>query len=420
MLNVDSLPRPSGKRIAIRVSPAAEHVLRGGHPWVFDHAIRGQSRAGQSGDLAVIFDSRRRFLAIGLYDPDSPIRVRVLQHHQQTTINCAWFTERLRAAAAKRQSLLANSTNGYRLVHGENDGLPGLIIDRYADTLVIKLYTAAWLPFLDDIVVGLQTVQPFERLVVRFSRKLDASMAQYGLSDGQIVIGAALTGPVTFQENELRFAADVVHGHKTGFFFDQRENRAHVRTLSAGRHVLDVFAYSGGFSLYAAAGGAASVTSVDISAPALEAAAFNFALNQVDTYGRANRNIQVAEHKILVDDAFERLKQFHRIGQTFDMVIIDPPSFAKNTTEIERALAAYARLTRLATQVLASGGVLVMASCSSRVTADAFFDTVTQTANDAGRPITEIRRTGHPLDHPIGFPQGEYLKCLFATVASIS
>ena len=160
MLNLDALPRPSAKRIALYVTPAAERALRSGHPWVFDQAIRSQSHTGQPGDLAVIFDARRRFLAIGLYDPRSPIRVRVLQHHTPAAIDRAWFTERLRAAANIREPLPATGTDGYRLVHGENDGLPGLVVDRYAGTLVLKLYTAAWLPHLADILAALADVQP--------------------------------------------------------------------------------------------------------------------------------------------------------------------------------------------------------------------------------------------------------------------
>ena len=289
-------------------------------------------------------------------------------------------------------------------------------------------------------------------------------MAPHGLADGQVLSGAELHGPIVFQENGLRFAADVARGHKTGFFFDQRENRALVRALSAGRdaftlgrlrrgpgvqrrrhpeyagrvdggggpagrRVLDLFAYSGGFSVYAAAGGAASVTSVDVSAPALEAAAANLALNQDDARGGAElASHQPATHdgahligrhfeqKLVVADAFEYLERLRTSRQPFDMVIVDPPSFAKSTAEIERALAAYARLARLATGLLAPGGVLVMASCSSRVTADVFFDTVTQAAQQAGHPLTEIMRTGHALDHPITFPEGEYLKCLFTSV----
>lgn len=409
MLDFNTLPQPSGQRIAIHVTPAAERALRNGHPWVFDQAIRKQSRDGQPGDLAVIFDGKRRFMAIGLYDPASPIRVRVLQHRQQATIDRDWFAERLTAAAAIRAPLAAQNTTGYRLVHGENDGLPGLIIDRYAATLVLKLYTAAWLPHLRDVLAALPEIQPHERLVLRLSRNIQPLAAPHGLSEGQIIQGRVPDGPVIFEEHGLHFAADVLHGHKTGFFFDQRDNRAHVRTLAEERRVLDVFAYSGGFSVYAAAGGAAEVVSVDSSAPALAAAEANLALN------RDNPRVQAAQHTTLTADAFACLKRLPATGRTHDMVIVDPPAFAKRAAEVDRALSAYRRLTRLALGVLEPGGVLVMSSCSSRVTSDAFFDTVTRTAQDAGRPLTELRRTGHALDHPVGFPEGAYLKCLFAT-----
>lgn len=405
-MNLDSLPPLSDKRLAVHVTPTAERALRSGHPWVFDQAIRKQSHEGQPGDLAVIFDSKRRFLAIGLYDPHSPMRVKVLQHRQQATINADWFTDKLRAAAQIRQPLEAEGTNGYRLVHGENDGLPGLIVDRYAGTLVMKLYTAAWLPHLRDVIGGLEAVQPFERLVLRLSRNINAG---YGLHDGQVLIGDALDEPVIFQENGLYFAADVLAGHKTGFFFDQRDNRAQVRKLASGRRVLDVFAYSGGFSVYAAAGGARSVTSLDISAPALEAAAANLALNAADPH------VAAAQHHLLAEDAFDGLERLRSAGQTFDMVIVDPPSFAKSAAEVERALASYARLTRLALGVLEPMGVLMMASCSSRVPAEDFFSMVLNTSSEVGRPLIEFRRTAHALDHPITFTEGAYLKALFAS-----
>lgn len=411
---LESLPPVSDRRLALRVTPAAERALRGGHPWVFDGAIIHQSHAGQPGDLAVIFDSKRRFLAIGLYDPASPIRVKVLQHRQPATIDAAWFLARLQAAADLRQPLLAQQTDGYRLVHGENDGLPGLIIDRYADTLVLKLYTAAWLPHLSAVIASLPAVQPFARLVLRLSRSIGALPAEDGLTDGQTLIGSPPETPVIFQEHGLRFQADVVSGHKTGFFFDQRENRAQVRALAGGRRVLDVFAYSGGFSVYAAAGGATTVTSLDASAPALAEAQANFALNRADPL------VAAARHETLVGDAFAQMADLRATGRTFDLVIVDPPSFAKNAAEVDRALAAYARLTRAALDVVdARGGTLVMASCSSRVTPDAFFAAVTRAATEAGRPLSAISHSGHALDHPIGFPEGEYLKCLFATVPPI-
>ncbi|HEX3049345.1 MAG TPA: class I SAM-dependent rRNA methyltransferase [Aggregatilineaceae bacterium] len=393
------------KRIAIHITPAAERAVRSGHPWLFEQAIRKQSHEGESGDLAVIFDHDRRFLAIGLYDPHSPIRVKILQHGTPASIDLDWFTARLRAAVGIRAPLLTPQTDGCRLVHGENDGFPGLVVDRYADTLVLKLYTSAWLPHLQDITTALQRVQSFDRLVLRTSRGMQSN----DLADGKILLGDDLTAPILFHENGLAFAADVVRGHKTGFFFDQRDNRSRVRDLSANRHVLDVFAYTGGFSVYAAAGGAKSVLSVDISEPALVAAQSNFALNQ------SNPRVRAAQHSILVADAFDGLEQLRVSHRTFDMVIVDPPSFAQNAAQIEQALAAYTRLTRLAlTVVNPAGGIFVIASCSSRVTPDQFFTTVLRAAS--GYSLSEIAHTGHALDHPIGFPEGEYLKCLFATV----
>ncbi|MBN2148278.1 MAG: class I SAM-dependent methyltransferase [Anaerolineales bacterium] len=409
MINLTALPQPADKRIAIRVKPAAERALHDGHPWIFEGSIRSQSHAGQPGDLAVIFDGNRRFLAVGLYDPHSPIRVRVLQYGQAATINRDWFGARLQAAADIRQPLQTVRTTGYRLVYGENDGLPGLVIDRYASTLVLKLYTAAWLPHLVDVLEALPTIQAHDRLVLRLSRHVQPLAAPYGLEDGQTLLGSPPDAPVVFQENGLRFAADVVQGHKTGFFFDQRENRARVRDLAQGRRVLDVFAYSGGFSVYAAAGGARTVTSLDASEPALQVAAANFALND------GNPHVSAARHVTLVEDAFEGLARLQASGQRYDMVIVDPPSFAKSAAEVNRALAAYKRLTRLALAVLTPRtGVLVMASCSSQVTPTAFFETVEQTASAAGRRLTQIKHTGHALDHPVRFPEGEYLKCLFA------
>lgn len=416
MHDLDHLPRPADKRIAIRVKPAAARALRGGHPWLFAGAIRHQSREGQPGDLAVIFDAKKRFLAVGLYDPASPIRVRVLQHGQPAPINQDWFAKHLHAAADHRAPLHDQPTTGYRLVYGANDYLPGLVIDRYAATLVLKLYTAAWLPHLRAIVEELPGVLPVERLVLRTSRGAARAFAEYGLADGAILSGPPLTGPVEFVEHGLRFAADVVQGHKTGFFFDQRDNRARVRQLAAGRRVLDVFAYSGGFSVYAAAGGAATVTSMDSSAPALASAEANLALNRRCATGQTRANLRAAHHITLAEDAFDCLDRLHAAGTTFDLVIVDPPAFAKRAAEVKRARTAYARLTRLALGVLAADGVLVMASCSSRVTPDAFVETVTDAARAAGRPLTDITRSGHPLDHPVRFPEGEYLQCLFATV----
>jgi 23S rRNA (cytosine1962-C5)-methyltransferase len=231
----------------------------------------------------------------------------------------------------------------------------------------------------------------------------------YGLNDGVILSGPPLDGPVIFCENGLRFEADPVRGQKTGFFLDQRENRARVEKLASGKTVLDVFACTGGFSVYAARGGARAIVSVDVSRPALAAAARNFGLN------RDSLSVAAAKHEALAKDAFEALARLGRDGRRFDLVIVDPPAFAKKRAEVERALAAYGRLTRLGLGVLQPDGTLVMASCSNKVSSDEFFATVHRAATQAGRPLREIERTGHPLDHPVAFKEGAYLKCLFAT-----
>ena len=394
------------KRLALHISRQPERVLRTAHPWLFEGAIERQNQEGAAGDLAVVFDHRNRFLAIGLYDPDSPIRVRVLQHHTPATIDAAWFADRIAAAVARRAPLATSMTDGYRLIHGENDGLPGLIVDRYADTLVIKLYSAAWVPHLDAVLAGLERAQPAARAVLRLSRQMQG--VAHHLTDGQIMTGPPLDEPLIFRENGLRFYADVIHGHKTGFFFDQRDNRALAATFAPGRQVLDVFAYAGAFSLYAAAAGARGVLSVDVSAPALADAERNFALN------RDHAGVAGAAHTTLVADAFAGLRQLKADRRQFELVIVDPPAFAKRGDEVARALAAYGQLTALALALLAPGGVFVMASCSSRVNADSFFAQVEEVAQAAGHRLEVLHRTGHALDHPIGFAEGAYLNCLFA------
>ncbi len=410
---LSNLPALAASNIAMRVKPAAERALRKGHPWCYESAITHQSRDGAPGDLAVIFDSKRNFLAVGLYDPTSMIRVRILQHRKSAQIDTNWFAARLEQAVQLRTPL-ANKpaerrTTGYRLVHGENDGLPGLVIDRYADTLVMKLYTPAWIPHLDAVCAALSKTHPAERLILRLSRSLqDQPELLYGLNDGLALAGAIPEGPILFQENGLFFESDPIHGQKTGFFLDQRENRARVETLSAGKSVLNVFAYTGGFSVYAARGGASQVVSVDLSKPACDAALRNMAHN------RQIPAVAAAVHRAIAEDAFIVMNQMKTDQEQFDLVIIDPPMFAQNQTQIAAAVSAYRRLTQMGLGVLRPGGILVQASCSSRVDAETFFNTIHQTAREIGRPLQEMERTGHALDHPVTYPEGAYLKCLFA------
>ncbi len=287
--------------------------------------------------------------------------------------------------------------------------MPGLIIDRYADVAVLKIDTPAWLPYLHDVLLpALPTQIPFSQLVLRFSRSISPA-GRSGYQDGQTIHGDTVNRPVPFVENGLQFAADVVAGQKTGFFFDHRDNRSRVEKLAAGRRVLNIFSYSGAFSLYAARGGARQVLDLDANPQALAAATHNFQLNQHIPA------VAAADHTMMVSDAFSGLQELGRTGRRFDLVIVDPPSMAHKATALENALAAYRQLVSSALAVLQPGGILVMASCTGRVTADIFFAMVHETAYAAGRPLKELARTSHALDHPIAFKEGAYLKCLFAT-----
>jgi 23S rRNA (cytosine1962-C5)-methyltransferase len=413
-MTIADLPAPGDRRLAVRATADAIRQLRAGDPWLYDGSITSVSHEAPAGDLAVIFDDDRKFVAVGLWDPGSPIRVKVLQAGKPATIDAGWWKSAVAAAFDRRASLAVDSsTTAYRCVHGENDGLPGLIVDRYEGTFVVKLYTPALLPHLRAVIDAVRAAGDAERIVLRLSRAVDAGET-FGLVDGLTVFGEPPTAPVLFRERGLLMEADVVHGQKTGHFLDQRDNRALVRGLAEGADLLDVFASTGGFAVAAAAGGARSVHLVDLSAPAIAAAERNLAHN------RNLRQVRACAVRSTVGDAFDVLaalgKRAERAADRFDVVVLDPPSFAMNQASVDRALRAYAKLTRVGVSLLRPGGTLVQASCSSRVTADQFFDTVFASAQSAGRPLHEIRRTGHPLDHPVGFAHGAYLKALFATV----
>lgn len=409
MIDLSQLPEPSARRIAVRVKAAAERAIRAGHPWVYDESILKQSHPGTAGDLAVIYDrAKNRFLGIGLYDPLSPIRIRILQAKTASTIDRRWFSDRLQQAQARRQPLWARGTSGYRLAYGESDGLPALVIDRYAAALVIKLYSSAWLPHLKTLIPALQATVPFQTLVLRLSRALQSkpspALTASGLHDGQRLLGADCRA--AFVENGLRFQADICKGHKTGFFFDQRDNRQRVRELAAGARVLDVFSYVGAFTVYALAGGAKSATALDSSRAALQGIRRSAADNQL--------NPQRVE--TIAGDAFAALPQLAAQQRQFSFVIIDPPTFTSSRADLPRAAAAYQRLVRLALPLLSDGGILMMSSCSSRLTAPSFFALVDKAIAQAGRPREVIAQSTHGIDHPIGFPPAQYLKATFVRI----
>ncbi len=406
------LPIVGERRIAVRATPDAVRHLRAGDPWLFDGSITSvtSADAASAGDLAVVFDAHRDFVAIGLWDPSSPIRVKVLHHGEPRQIDESFWRERITTALERRSTLAADpDTNAYRCVHGENDRLPSLVVDRYDRSLVVKLYSAIWFPHLAAVVATLCEALDPERVVLRLSRNVGKG-ATFGLTDGMTIVGPPPDGPVRFRERGLTLEADVVRGNKTGHFLDQHDNRALVRSMALGARVLDAFASTGGFSVAAAAGGATSVDLIDVSGPALRTAERNLAHNRFIT---AVRGCTV---HTTTGDAFVEMERLRRREQRFDLVVIDPPSFAQRQTDVTNALRAYARLTRTAVGLVAPGGALVQSSCSSRVTADEFFATLHEAAAAGGVELSEIRRTGHPLDHPIGFEHGAYLKTLFARV----
>jgi 23S rRNA (cytosine1962-C5)-methyltransferase len=406
MFDRSLLPAPRERRLAVRVSADALRQIRGGHPWVFENAIRSVNFEGEAGDMAVVFDDDRKFAGIGLHDPESPIRIRMLHVGKPVMIDRAWFGSHLDTAIERRATLAADpGTNAYRVVHGENDGWPGLVVDRYGDVLVVKLYAASWLchlPMLVDLLV--ERLAPTV-IVLRLSREVSRGNT-FGLIDGDALFGDRLTEPIEFLENGLRFEADVIRGNKTGHFLDQRDNRAFVRELSSGARVLDVFSCTGGFSVSAMAGGATYVHSTDLNPHALETAQRNMARNGFDS----------AKHTVSVGDAFEVMERLDRDGERFDVVIVDPPSFARKATEVAGALAAYERLTKRAIRLVVPNGVLVQSSCSSRIASHEFYGAMWDAAEATGRPLEEFRRTDHAIDHPTDFAFGKYLKTIYARV----
>jgi 23S rRNA (cytosine1962-C5)-methyltransferase len=410
--------RPAAPRLRLRVTATAESILRSGHPWLFADSIHELNRPGQMGELAVVYDRKDRFLAVGLFDPDSPIRVRILHAGKPQTIDRDWWQAHLDQTLALRRPLFDEQTTGYRCINGESDGWPGLVLDRYDSTLVLKLYTAAWLPRLAEIVdlirqsawcsesLGAGKV----RMVLRLSRNIQSiAGAQFKHSDGEILQGPPLAEPVVFLESGLRFEADVLRGQKTGFFLDQRENRRRVESLARGRAVLNAFSFSGGFSLYAARGGARSVTDLDLSAHALASAKRNFGLNE------AEPAVARCPHETIQADTFDWLAA--NPTRRFGLIILDPPSLAKRESERAGAIRAYGRLATLGMNCLSPGGILVAASCSAHVSAEEFFEAVRQSAVKSGRRFKELETTRHAPDHPAKFKEAEYLKAIYLSLA---
>jgi len=401
------------------IQPTATLVLKPGrekpvvnrHPWIFSGSIR-QIVDGepQPGDWVTITAHDGRFLARAYYNPHSQITARILTWNPEETPDAEFWRTRLKRAQRLRSLLeLQPQTNAYRLVNGEADGLPGLIVDKYGDYLVLQALTLGIEVRKGQLVeLAAELFQPkgiIERSDVSVRKKEGLDPAR-GLLWGQ-----GPPEPLIVSENGHRFEVDLLQGHKTGLYLDQRENRRSVcqPNLVDGREILNVFAYTGGFGVYAAVNGSAQITNIDDSAAVLEVARRNAELNA------SERQYQVS---YLVGDAFSLLRTYRDKGQSFDMIILDPPKFAHSKRDVEAACRGYKDLNWLAFRLLRPDGLLATFSCSGRVSADLFQKVVFSAAVDAGRQVQILQHLSQAADHPISltFPESAYLKGLLCRV----
>lgn len=411
-------PQPSPGKIAVKLKNKALASVRTGDYRIYENSIEHLSTPGKAGSLAVLFDKKQKFAGAGLYDPFSPVAVKVLTNSPKLPpVGRELFQYRIKEAFALREGKIPGATDAYRLLHGESDSFPGLVADRYSENLVLKVYSSVWFPYLSMIANLLEEELPLlENCVVRLSREMALlpETDRYGFSDGMSFCkgkaAADWEAKVLFHENGLEFEADLIRGQKTGFFLDQRDNRFKASTLARGKKVLNLFSYSGGFSLSCAKGGAKEVWDVDFSKYAIAESQRNFARNLQYS------SIKNCLHKGITGDAFEVMTELGKKGELFDMVIIDPPSFAKSAAEKEKALYSYGRLAKLGAALLRKGGIMIFASCSSRVTAEELFPHIDEILTKAGYRRDVFAETEHAVDHPAKFPESRYLKCQYARI----
>ncbi len=381
-----------------RTKPLAMH-----HPWVFAEAIERLDGDPAPGDLVDVLDPVGRFIGRGYFSAESKLPVKVFSWKESEVVDDAFWRGRLERAVSLRTEFLKRGgrAEAVRLVNAEGDGVPGLVVDRYADFLVVEILTvgvASRVEMFVDILTDLTGARGvFERPEAEVSRFEKLSRAP------GVLRGEEPPDAIEILEGPARFLVDLRRGQKTGFYLDQRDNRLRVGELSRGRRVLDAFCYTGGFAVHAALGGAASVTAVDSSGPSLEIAERSAGLNGVAV-------------KFEKGNAFERLRMLRREGQTFDLVVLDPPKLARGRAGVEKALAAYKDANLSALKLLAPGGLLVACSCSGIVTHDDFLRALNDAAVDAGRPVQVLEKRRASADHPVdpACPQTDYLQCLIA------
>jgi len=391
----------------IFLKPGREKSALRRHPWVFSGAIQATDFVPEDGETVRLVDAKGEFVAWGAYSGCSQIRVRIWSWDPDDIIDKKFFRARIEQSIHTRQSMFtAEETNALRLVHGESDWLPGLIVDRYADTLVVQFLSCGaeyWRELITDILkelIGVKRI--YERSNVSI-RALEGLPERAGL-----LAGPSPPDNLEISENGLRFLVDIIDGQKTGFFIDQRQNRERVRQMASGKHVLDCFSYSGGFTVYAAAGGAASVLAVESSAESLALGRKNLEINELSA-----TKVDWQE-----GDAFKLLRGLRDRARYFDMIILDPPKFAPTPSHVQKAARAYKDINLLALKLLNPGGLLFTFSCSGGLDADLFQKIIAGAALDAGVKVQILKRLDQGMDHPVAltFPEGAYLKGLVLRV----
>ena len=390
------------KTVRCILQSGKERPVKNRDPWIFSGAIVRIDEGFEAGDLVRVLSDKEEFLGVGYLNPESQIVVRMLAF-EDVAIDEVFFDEKISQAVAMRKRFMPSATNAYRLVHSEGDFLSGLTVDVYGDFLVAEFNTAGievWKPVIVEI---LKKYFPAHSIFERSDsdlRKWEGLKRSVG-----VLAGSEPPEAIEIEENGLRFGVDVKGGQKTGFFLDQRESRAVVRDISAGKRVLNCFAYTGGFSVYAAKGGAKEVVSVESSEPAVAMGRKNFELNQLGT----TKSVWAQT------DVFDYLRVNNK---EFDLIILDPPAFCKNKNQIQDAARGYKDINLQALRQLPKGGLLFTFSCSSYITPDLFQKIIFGAASDAKRDVRILKKTSHAFDHPINIyhPEGEYLKGLLCEV----
>lgn len=392
MKNTDTSALPQ-----LILNKGREEALKRLHPWVFSGAIAREDENIQDGDIVEVISSRGQFLARGHYH-DGSIKVRLLTYEKED-INIDFWVNKLQNAHETRLGLLLKDTNCYRLVHGEGDGLPGLIIDMYNGVAVLQAHTIGMHRCLGDICEALKIVLG-SKLVAVYSKSRDTLPGQYASqSTNEYLYGQEAT-PYEVLENGRKFWVNWESGQKTGFFLDQRENRQLLAHYAKGKSVLNAFSYSGGFSVYALSSGAASVVSIDVSGKATSLCDENVALNN-----------QADRHQSLTEDVMKWIKTSE---DTYDIVVLDPPAFAKSLSARHRAVQGYKRLNAEGITKVKPGGLLFTFSCSQVVDRELFYNTVVAACMEVGRKARVLHQLTQGPDHPVNVfhPEGSYLKGL--------